>query len=46
MAPKKVKKTTPKNKVKSIKPKTGIAGLYGLFKGRIHYKDNSIFNLD
>ena len=46
MAPKKVKKTGPKTKGKTTKRKTGIAGLFGLFAGRIHYKDDSIFNLD
>ena len=45
MAPKKVRKASPKSKGKTAKPKTGIAGLYGLFAGRIHYKDDSIFNL-
>ncbi len=45
MAPKKVKKISLKTKGKTTKEKTGIAGLYGLFEGRIHYKDDSIFNL-
>lgn len=46
MAPKKVRKASPKSKGKTAKTKTGIAGLFGMFKGRIHYKDDSIFNLD
>lgn len=46
MAPKKVKKTGPKTKGKTTKRKPGIAGLIGMFKGRFHYKDDSIFNLD
>ena len=46
MAPKKVSKASPKAKGKTAKRKPGIAGLFGMFKGRIHYKDDSIFNLD
>ena len=46
MAPKKLLKRSTKSKGKTAKTKTGIAGLFGMFKGRIHYKDDSIFNLD
>lgn len=46
MTPKKVSKASPKAKGKTAKRKPGIAGLFGMFKGRIHYKDDSIFNLD
>ncbi len=45
MTPKKTSKTSKKTAVKKSEPKTGIAGLYGIFKGRIHYQDDSIFNL-
>ena len=45
MAPKKTNNTPKKTTDKKNKSKTGIAGLYGIFKGRIHYKDDSIFNL-
>ena len=45
MVPKKIKKASPKRKGQTSKPKTGIAGLYGALKGKIHYKDDSIFNL-
>ncbi len=45
MAPKKTNKAPKKTTGKKNKNKTGIAGLYGIFKGRIHYKDDSIFNL-
>lgn len=46
MAPKKVRKASPKSKGKKTERKPGIAGLIGMFKGRFHYKDDSIFNLD
>lgn len=45
MSPKKETKKNSKLKEKSIKSKTGIAGLWGALKGKIHYKDDSIFNL-
>ncbi len=45
MAPKKAKKVISHNTGKTSKKKTGIAGLYGALKGKIHYKDDSIFNL-
>ncbi|MBP5497632.1 MAG: hypothetical protein J6X98_10765 [Bacteroidales bacterium] len=45
MAPKKIKKASPKRKGKTTIKKTGLAGLYGALKGKIHYKDDSIFNL-
>ncbi len=45
MAPKKISKAPKKTTSKKNNNKTGIAGLYGIFKGRIHYKDDSIFNL-
>ncbi len=45
MASKKTSKAPKKTTGKKSKNKTGIAGLYGIFKGRIHYKDDSIFNL-
>jgi hypothetical protein len=45
MAPKKTSKASKKTTSKKNNNKTGIAGLYGIFKGRIHYKDDSIFNL-
>lgn len=44
MAPEKTSKA-PKKTTSKKNNKTGIAGLYGIFKGRIHYKDDSIFNL-
>lgn len=45
MAPKKVKKVSPKTMGKKTRKKTDLAGIIGIFKGRIHYKDDSIFNL-
>lgn len=45
MASKKTSKAPKKTTAQKSKNKTGIAGLYGIFKGRIHYKDDSIFNL-
>lgn len=37
MTPKKTSKAPKKTTGKKSKNKTGIAGLYGVFKGRIHY---------
>ena len=37
MAPKKTSKAPKKTTSKKNNNKTGIAGLYGIFKGRIHY---------
>ena len=45
MTLKKTKKVNSHNMGKICKKKTGIAGLYGALKGKIHYKDDSIFNL-
>ena len=45
MAPKKTKKVSSPKTKKDVSRKTGIAGLYGALKGKIHYKDDSIFNL-
>ena len=45
MAPKKTRKVNSQGKGKTTRKKTGIAGLYGALKGKIHYKDDSIFNL-
>lgn len=45
MAPKKVKKESPKVMGKKTRKKTDLAGIIGIFKDRIHYKDDSIFNL-
>ena len=42
MSPKKVTKKAPKTAEKS---KSGKRGLYGCLKGKIHYQDDSIFNL-
>ena len=45
MTLKKTKKVNSHNTGKTGKKKTGIVGLYGALKGKIHYKDDSIFNL-
>lgn len=45
LAPKKVKKESPKVMGKKTRKKTDLAGIIGIFKDRIHYKDDSIFNL-
>ena len=42
MSPKKVTKKAPKT---AENPKRKTRGLYGCLKGKIHYKDDSIFNL-
>lgn len=44
MAPKKIKKASPKRKGKTTNKKTGLAGIVGVFKGMFQY-DDSIFNL-